>query len=215
VSTTFDVYPSTDLIPSFAQLLTVATNHLTAFLRSYDITTPVTLDVAMRHKADETNRDLPFDLNAPAWWPNDHYAWFFVQGVPGGTDAYARIMNDLHRECLVEEVAGEKGSGLGDLPKRSLQIGRYWAFRRSAGQLAITNVAYVILAASLAELTNGFVHSSDLAWDYRLLPAQPAEFLKWYFRPELATDANCKDWSQRCINGIAEELQSAQKFGRA
>jgi hypothetical protein len=202
MSTTFHVYPATEVIPTFPQLLETATGHLSDFLRHYGVLTPASLDVAMRYQGDEENHDVPFDRNGPVWWPENQYAWFFVRGVPGGTDAYAKTMSDLDRECLVGEVEAEKAERLGDLPQASLRIGRYWYFRRSMGQLGITNIAYGILAASLAELTGGFLHSSDSAWDYRLLPARPAEFLKWYMRPEHTMDPDCKHWAQRCISSI-------------
>jgi hypothetical protein len=67
-------------------------------------------------------------------------------------------------------------------------------------------VTYGLLAASLAELTSGFVISTDGAWDYERMPALPEEFLTWYFRPELALEESKREWSLRHIAGRRDEL---------
>ena len=56
-----------------------------------------------------------------------------------------------------------------------------------------------LIAASLAELTDGLIDSSDAAWDKARLPATADEFLTWYMRPELALEANYATWAARCI----------------
>lgn len=217
MSTVFDVFPSSDHIPSFRGLLDLASGHLNGFLRDYGVERPVRLSVGLRSN-DEASRVLPIDLDGPCWWPSNQYAWFFVPGVAGGTDAYADEMraddpDDLGRSILTDEITGPKAVELADVIQRSLAVGRYWGFRRSAGQPAVVNVAYGLIAASLAELTDGIVHSIDCAWDYCLLPARPADFLSWYFRPERANDPERKEWAERCIRHLPEEL--AQSGGEA
>ena len=44
-------------------------------------------------------------------------------------------------------------------------------------------------------------------WDWQRLPALPDEFLAWYFRPEKAIGENFREWSQRCLGYLAEELE--------
>ncbi len=214
MSTVFDVFPAKDFIPSYRELLRVATKHVNDFLRSYAIESPVTLAVGLRTNDDES-RVLPIDLDSPCWWPNTQYAWFHVPGVGGGTDAYADLINqddedDLGKALLTEEIAGPKAVEFADLIRQSLQIGRFWGFRRSAGQPAIIKIAYGMIAASLAELTDGFIFSIDGAWDHRLLPARPANFLRWYFRPEMTEDEGKREWAHRCIQSLPDELRSAK-----
>jgi len=43
-------------------------------------------------------------------------------------------------------------------------------------------LAYGLIAASLAEITGGFVYSDDGAWDYSYFPALPEDFFRWYFK---------------------------------
>lgn len=73
------------------------------------------------------------------------------------------------------------------------------------GQPAIINFSYGILAAALAELTDGLVFSDDSAWDYERFPATSHEVYDWYFRPEAAIDQGRAEWARRCLDSIAAE----------
>jgi hypothetical protein len=76
------------------------------------------------------------------------------------------------------------------------------------GQPATINVAYGMIAGSLAELTEGFIYSGDSAWDYERFPATAQEFFSWYFRPDKAIKAEYAEWASRCIKWIVEELKA-------
>lgn len=204
MSTTFEVFPTTDNIPSFRQLLDVATVHLSDFLRSYGITQPVPLAVTLR-RAEPDHPVVPVDTGGPAWWPEECYAWFHVPGLPGGTDAYACPMEDVGRG-EIGDIAARNLPEFIDIPAEVMRVGRYWTFRRSAGQPPIINIAYGILAGSLAELTGGIVYSSDGAWDSKRLPARPEVLLSTYFRPELNRDWVNYDWAKECISRLPQEL---------
>ena len=206
MSTVFDVFPTKEFIPSYRELLGLATTHVNDFLRSYAIEIPIKLAVGLRSNDDES-RVLPIDLDGPCWWPQNQYAWFHVPDLAGGTDAYADPLGDLGTSILTEEIRGESAAAFGELIRQALLVGRYWSFRRSAGQPAIINIAYGIIAASLAQLTDGFIFSIDGAWDHRLLPARPSDFLRWYFRPEMTEDEGKREWAHRCIQSLPDELQ--------
>jgi len=70
--------------------------------------------------------------------------------------------------------------------------------RKSIGQPGIINLAYGLIAASLAEITGGFVYSDDGAWDYSYFPALPEDFFRWYFKPEYVVKNEDKVWLQNC-----------------
>ena len=197
MSTTFNVFPTTDNIPSFRQLLDLATVHLRDFLCSYGVTQAAALAVTLR-RLEPDQPVIAFDTGAPAWWPEDCYAWFQVPGVAGGTDAYARPIDDAAREAI-RDIRTKNLPEFTDMTAAALRIGRYWYFRRSAGQPAVINVGYGMLAGSLADLTGGFVYSDDGAWDYSQLPARPDRFLSTYFRPELNRDWKEYNWVKDCI----------------
>jgi hypothetical protein len=213
MSTVFEVFPSVNQVPTFSEVLSRSSRHVNAFLRECGIHTFVKLSAGMRSNNEES-RVLPINLDGPCWWPEDQYAWFHVPGIAGGTDAYANVMHlhdaeDLGQSILTHEISAEKAGEFAELIRRSLQVGKHWGFRRSAGQPAIINIAYGMIAASLAELTEGIIHSIDGAWDHRLLPARPIDFLTWYFRPELMRDPGEREWVERCIKHLPDELAKA------
>jgi hypothetical protein len=67
-----------------------------------------------------------------------------------------------------------------------LEVGHHWWFRRSAGQSALVNVTYGFLAAALAELSDGLLHSDDNAWEYETSPCRPADLVRFFYRAEHA-----------------------------
>src|SRR5690348_5400769 len=130
MSTVFDVFPTRDYVPTFRELLAVASGHLNNFLRDYGVKRPVRLSVGLRSN-DESSRVLPIDLNGPCWWPSTQYAWFNVAGIAGGTDAYADELraddpDDLGHSLLIDRLRGPKAGEFAALISRSLAVGRYW-----------------------------------------------------------------------------------------
>jgi len=208
MSTSFAVFPTMDHIPSFRELLDVATDHLRAFLESYEITTSVRLAVTL-HRLEPERPMVAFQMSDPAWWGKDSFAWFHVPGVEGGTDAYARHMDSQGRG-YIEDIKAKNMNEFADRTASALRIGRYWTFDRSGGQPGIINIAYGMLAGSLAQLTNGFVFSEDGAWDYERLPALPDFFLSTYFRPELNRDWINYNWTKKCISWLPDELRNVR-----
>lgn len=211
MSTTFEVYPKTSFIPSFQDILDLSTIKLHKFLEDFEINYKP--QISVRLNSQESHEAQPLDLQASAKWDDSCYGWFHVPPIPGGTDAYFRQLDDLKQECwddLIEENSIfllDWSLDKKDLVKECLKNGYYWVFRRSAGQTAIVNVGYGLIAASLAEITEGFIYSDDQAWDYARFPATASDFFYWYFRPELALDRNRKDWATRCIKDIPKDLE--------
>jgi hypothetical protein len=204
VSTTFDVYPRTSQLPTFAAILDRSTAELHRFLGSVGIHARPPIHVRLQRYEDHGH--LPFDLSDEARWGKNIYAWFMVGEVPGGTDAYYDDSPEHIREFWNGELQNTKYRENEPAIRQAIEIGHAWSFRRSMGQWAVINIAYGLIAASLASLTDGFVHSVDSAWDWDRLPALPQDFLIWYFRPERAIEENFRTWSARCIDHLAEEL---------
>jgi hypothetical protein len=149
---------------------------------------------------------VPFSLDDPARWNKETYAWFMVGNVRGGTDAYSDDDANEIREYWDDEMANPRCIRFESIIRESVEIGHRWSFRRSAGQPAVINLAYGLIAGSLAAITNGIVHSIDSAWDYEKLPASPEEFLSWYFRPEQTANQKSQAWSRECLARLAVEL---------
>ncbi len=205
MSTTFEVYPRDKELPSFSALIDRSTMELHRFLDSIGIRSRPCIHVRLQACADHAQ--VPFSPDDPARWNEDTYAWFMVGEVPGGSDAYFDDDADEIRHYWDGELENPKCKKRESLIRECVLTGHRWWFRRSAGQPAIINLAYGLMAGSLAAITDGFVYSVDSAWDWERMPALPAEFLSWYFRPEQALKENFCNWSKQCLDHLAEELK--------
>ncbi len=204
MSVTFEVYPRSREIPTFGALIESSTKELHRFLASIGIRARPHIHVKLQ--ACKDNAQLPFSLDDHTRWGKDTYAWFMVGDAPGGTDAYFDNDADAIREFWERELGDSHCKKLGSAIRDCVSVGHRWWFRRSIGQPAVINLAYGLLAGSLASMTNGIVHTTDSAWDWQRMPAFPAEFLSLYFRPKFATEENFRSWSERCLSLIAAEL---------
>jgi hypothetical protein len=208
MSMTFDVFPSSSTVPSFRQILELSTARLREFLHGRGFSINPAIEVILHTESPDAT--LPTNLDSPALWDEHHYAWFSVPPVPGGTDAYVLSVEGLRNQLdeIFEGEEDEMEEPLSSLRSDVLsrpEVRYYWSFRRSAGQPAIINLVYGLIAASVAELTDGIIFNDDGAWDYERFPAKPSEFFEWYFRPEQAIDPALREWSARCIKAIPDE----------
>lgn len=132
---------------------------------------------------------------------DEEYAWFYVEpSEGGGTDAYYHNVEPLILD--IWDDYGDEGNLYLEV-KKSLSIGYYWSFRRSAGQPAIINMAYGVIASALAELTEGYLFSDDGAWDGG--PIRSNEFDSQYFDPRKAKSFGDALWYERCLDVIVRE----------
>ena len=203
MSTTFDVFPHEAKLPSFGVLVEHAMPQIRGYLDRHGIRKcpPLCFDVR-----DNTHKSQGYTQDSPTWWAEGHYAWFFFDGLPGGTDAYWLRIDDLmHEFWTYEKTERQRSKQMAAYIDECLAIGYRWYFRRSAGQPALINLAYGYLAASLAELTDGLIFSDDSAWDYERFPCRASEFYDFYFEPDMAIGSNCREWSERCLEWLREE----------
>jgi hypothetical protein len=204
MSTTFDVFPHEAKFPSFGELIEQAMARTRQYLDRHGIRHCSPLSFEVR---DNNDKSQGYTQNSPMRWSEEHYAWFFFDGLPGGTDAYWQPINDLMIECWTyEKTERQRSKQMAAYIDECLATGCRWYFRRSAGQLALINLAYGYLAASLAELTAGLIFSDDSAWDYERFPCRASEFFEFYFEPEKAIGSNYREWSERCIEWLREEI---------
>ncbi|MDH1263292.1 hypothetical protein [Pseudomonas sp. GD03944] len=203
MSTTFEVYPRHATVPSFQALLERATTRLHAHLAIHGIAARPVLRVSVR--SNGTHESLERDLSSPATWAESEYAWFYVDDLAGGTDAYGERVSVDDLECW-DDILRDHPPATARRTEmlECLAAGRYWRFRRSAGQPPIIALAYGILAAALAELTDGFIYSDDSAWDYPRFPARAEDFYRWYFDPEQALGSDYATWASRCLTALRE-----------
>jgi hypothetical protein len=204
MSTTFEVYPHSKALPQFGQLLATAEPRLHAYFERYQLgACPKLLFEVRAWKSHEVQAFTPA---SPVSWSEEDYAWFYLDGVIGGTDVSVYSVDEHYsRESWDEEIrTRERSRTMSSYISECLSTGHYWSFCQSGGQPAVVNVAYGFVAAALAELTEGIIYSSDCAWDYECFPCRAQEFYEFYFRPECALTAMSKELAEECIQRIRE-----------
>jgi len=63
MSTTFDVYPGKEYIPSFAELLDISNKKVNDFLRNLGISKNITIDVEVHNNTGELQKNSTFTTN--------------------------------------------------------------------------------------------------------------------------------------------------------
>jgi hypothetical protein len=208
------VYPGNGHVPSFNGVLQLADSQINKYLLSIGIETQVNNSVNVQ-SIDGNSKANPHPADKILWDEN-HYAWFFVNGIPGGTDVYYHRNSVLEFEIWEEEMQSNFNiQKMKETIRKNLTLGYHWRFRRSAGQPAIIALSYGMLAASVAKLTNGFIYSDDNAWDYSMFPATPDDFFEWYFNPEMTSDEDIKEFTKRCIVSLRDELNASKSARRS
>ncbi len=205
MTTTFEIYPRTQKIPDFGQVLKLTTSEVSRRLKRLQIHQDIRLFYAIR-SAGENSVVVPSSKDRFVW-PDDTYLWIGIEGVDGGTDGYFEAIDELTREVWNDYFALPQFARRKELALECLSVGHYWTFRRSIGQLGITNLFYGILSGCIARLTDGLIMSDDSAWEWEKMPYTGDEFLTEYFVPERTDDPELRDWSERCIAGLSEDLK--------
>lgn len=215
MSTTIDVIPVSTLQVTFGEVLVKATERIRERLATLEIHEPIRLNVNI-HKNDESVvREV--DGGDFFVWGEDEYAWFSINSVPGGTDAYMEPLESSDPDdkdpwwYLKYLMANNKT--VVDLEQKlehAKLINKRIYFRRSVGQSGLVALCYGLIAASVAELTDGILWSDDGAWSVKNFPAEYNGFLQWYFVPERALTDDDRDWAARCLRGIRENLMEAR-----
>ncbi|MFD0959679.1 hypothetical protein [Paenibacillus chungangensis] len=196
MSTTFEVYPVTSNVPTIVNVLEAANRKLQHFLSPFALKEMPIIYVRM---GEEILSQHDKNDKGMAW--GEGGAWFYVDpGSGGGTDAHYEIVDAATIE--IWEEYSEYGVAYLEV-KRSLSVGHYWVFRRSAGQPAIINLVYGILASALAELTEGYIHSDDGAWSGK--PVRSDAFDRHYFIPGAASTCSNAVWYEQCLQGISSQ----------
>ncbi len=216
MSTTFEVIPvETDSI-TFRQVLELSERRINSFLKEINSDFEIRLNVTLHDNGEKYVNEI--DMDSKFEWKENEYIWFNINGVAGGTDVYCEEIKDSEIDPqnpwwrFDEMVSNNKTISDFELKiEKSKSLNRYWWFRRSAGQPGIINIVYGLISASLAELTHGFVWTDDGAWNFEKFPAEPNEFYKWYFKPEFEDHCDSKEWAERCLEGIEEEIKTANK----
>ena len=206
VSTIFQVLPGISTVPTYNEVLELANMNINDFLSAIGVRRNVTVNVNLINIETYERKTLIYDDIMVS--DEEHYAWFYIDNIPGGSDCYYHRNVPIDREVWEDELCTNLNAQKNQLTIRSnMEIGYQWSFRRSAGQPAIVALSYGMLAASLAKLTNGIIYTDDGAWDYSLFPVTANDFCMWYLKPELAVSEEYRIMAQDCINRLRSEFK--------
>jgi len=213
MSTTFEVIPVETTHITFSEVIVLSEKRINGFFESIGIISNIQLRINLHENREKYVKEI--DLDSIFRWADNEYVWFTILGVAGGTDAYCAELKDNFDDSepwwrLEDMLLNNKTiENFSSKIEKAKNLNCCWSFRRSAGQSATINIAYGIISASIAELTSGFIWTDDGAWNFQKFPAEPAEFYKWYFRPENEEHQESKEWANRCLNGIEQEIDAA------
>ena len=209
MSTTFDIYPSNDRIPTFDEVLKRTTSEYHDFLAEINIQCKPKILAKILNL--ESNIAKEYKLNDPFYWTDESYLWVQVEGISGGTDGYMWEIEPDDREGWEEDILSmERCKPIRAKIETCIAQKYRWNFRRSAGQPGAINILYGVLSGSLAAITEGIVYSDDSAWDYEKMPIQGKEFLNAYYRPHLESNATIK---HEALSSIEWAIKEFEQFG--
>lgn len=230
MSTTFDVLPGTRYVPTVEQVVSGTELLLHNFLLGHRITTqyrlrfeilkeqrhevyrPTVLNWMGKKRKVEPLSERRTPSGSDAFlWGKDEYGWLTMEDVRGGCDCYVEEpLQPWDESCWSDEFLKLQTSGRPFIPIDAMyKNDREWSFRRSAGQPAIINVVYGLLAAQVAKLTEGVIYTIDGAWRSDKLPAYADDFVQFYFQPDHPeNDQYDREWAIECIKEIRKSEDS-------
>lgn len=188
---------------TFGNVISIAEKSINDFLQSYQLDVVVKMAVEIRDNDEKYVN--PVGLDDAFFWKATEHAFFTLDKAKGGTDAYCTNISDTleYWDTYVEETCGKLVT-----PAQIAQIKKdnvKWYFARSSGQSAMVNIAYGHLAAAVARLTDGIMHSKN-GWDPHIFPTHADDFLAVYFRPEKTEHPASKKWSEKSMNNLRESV---------
>ena len=206
---TINVYPEIPELPDPQKLLDLSMQRLWARLKEYSIKVEPLIHVSLKPIAPDM-AGPPIGPEGRDYFDVTDYAWFTVGQVPGGSDAYVCSAWDEDLEYWSKTASTETR------PLYSKRMRRIYSYLVNGGkfvyfgcpmpQPSYIHLAFGLIAASFAELTNGLLFSDDGAWDYKRFPATAEEFDACYFRPEMAISQEYKQRAEYHINNLIEML---------
>ena len=211
MATTFEVLPATRKDLTFGELLDQSQKNISLHLHKLGITHEIQLRAEII--TNKNRREVPPDkvFKWSVGPPDYAYLWISLNGVPGGTDVYCDTISSRlpeHKWHIFDEL--REALNFNPVYERLLgsakKLDRRWRFRRSMGQPEIINLSYGIIAATLAELTDGLIYSCDGAWNDQFLPTTGAAFRAHYFSPDSYAEQHSKKWVETVIASLQESV---------
>ncbi len=205
MSTTFEIYPGTEYIPSIEETVELAQSYIDEYIKRFDIRRKFIIEYYLKNEDGET-LDLKVGKNNLEISKHNYY-WLSIKDISGGADLYYEQVDiDITKRWEEELSLNTRVKQYSKNINKTLEIGHFWVIRRSVGQSAIVNLMFGMVAAAISKLTNGFIYSNDGAWDIHQFPTNAEDFLLWYFNPDYLDNSNDdKKWAKDNLDMIRKD----------
>lgn len=190
MSTTFDVYPVSAHLPTWAEVLEAGRDCARPWFAEKGLGEPPQLQLQWHNEPTVPDLCTPIDQHEKAHAVSIH-------AHDGACSFWGGLLDDddiaFWEEAFIDEGFS---SAQVDRMRAALLQRRYWTFQRSGVAPAAIHVMYGFLAAGLAQLTQGYV----LSWDVRgPWPVNSAEMCARHFRTTYEQDPQEACWEEECV----------------
>lgn len=200
LSTTFEVYPTNQNIPQIPEIIADTMRMYNSFLLRNSITSPCSISVMQF----ENGKPIDIEMESDGFLTSqeNHYTAFSINGE-GWIYVFFHKLDSLDNAVWKDELASNPNArAMRQEIQKNRDIGWYWVVKRTAGQPAIASLIYGYLAIAIARAADGFVYSSDGAWNYSSFPTGTDDFEREYLSPEGIAESEQKEWFLELIEAM-------------
>ncbi len=200
MSTTFEIYPTNKIIPRIPEIIADTMRMFNAFLQRHSIAFPCSVSVVQHENGEPIDNEIEDDGFLTS--REDCYTAFSINGE-GWIYVFFHKLDALDDAVWEDELASNPNAqAMRQEIQKNRDIGWYWSIKRTAGQPAIASLIYGYLAIAIARATDGFIYSSDGAWEYTSFPVGADAFEREYLSPEGIAESDQKEWFLELIEAM-------------
>lgn len=202
MSTTFEIYPTNKIIPRIPGIIADTMRMFNAFLQRHSTTFHYSVSVVQFENGEPIDSETEDDGFLTC--REDRYTAFSINGE-GWIYVFIHELDSLDDAVWEDELASNlNAQAMRQKIQKNRDIGWYWVVKRTAGQPAIASLIYGYLAIAIARAADGFIYSSDGAWNYSSFPMGADDFEREYLSPEEIAESDQKEWFLELIDIIKD-----------
>lgn len=200
MSTTFEIYPTNKIIPQIPEIIADAMRMFNTFLQRHSTAFPCSVSVMQFENGESI--DIEMESDGFLTGQEDRYTVFSINGE-GSIYVFFHKLDPLDDAVWEDELTSNPNAqAMWQEIQKNRGIGWYWVVKRTAGQPAIASLIYGYLAIAIARAADGFIYSSDGAWEYTSFPTGADDFEREYLSPKGIAESNQKEWFLELIAKI-------------
>ena len=187
MSTCFEIYPTDSNIPEIHRIIENAELMFRDFLIKYNIESDIDIKVIEVAENNEIKAGPKFIVSN-----EKAYNIININNI-GNIYIFYYELSDMDNEIWNDELKiNSRAVLLEDSITLNKKAGHFWSIKRTAGQPAIISLMYGFVAMAVSAETNGFIYSSDGAWDYNKMPLEWEELYVQYMNIDSIDNTDIK-----------------------